>query len=100
MVDWFKRQAPIRVKFRNPGPGPKYLEISTGRTSEADAHTEAAKIVEQAVRGPLSPLVLVAATLAYAKAEGLSVAPYCSYVRAYMRRHPETLPLLAAGQQV
>ncbi len=43
---------------------------------------------------------LVAATLAYAKAEGLAVAPYCSYVRAYMRRHPETLPLLAPGQQI
>lgn len=41
----YRGSGPIRVKFRNPGPGPKYLEISTGRTSEADAHTEAAKIV-------------------------------------------------------
>jgi hypothetical protein len=43
---------------------------------------------------------LVAAALQYAKANGLRVAPYCSYVRSYMRRHPETQPLLAPGQTV
>ena len=43
---------------------------------------------------------LVAATLAHAKAQGLKVAPYCSYVRSYMRRHPETQALLAPGQAV
>lgn len=43
---------------------------------------------------------LVAAALGYAKREGLAVAPYCSYVRSYMKRHPETLALLARGQQV
>lgn len=43
---------------------------------------------------------LVAATLDYAKAQGLRVAPYCSYVRSYMRRHPETKALLAPGQTV
>jgi len=43
---------------------------------------------------------LVAATLEHAKAQGLRVAPYCSYVRSYMRRHPETQALLAPGQSV
>lgn len=43
---------------------------------------------------------LVAAALAYAQSEGLRVAPYCSYVRAYMKRHPETQVLLAPGQSV
>jgi predicted GNAT family acetyltransferase len=38
---------------------------------------------------------LVAAALVHAKANGLKVEPLCSYVRAYMRRHPETLTLLA-----
>jgi len=38
---------------------------------------------------------LVRAALAWAAAEGLKVQPACSYVRAYMHRHPETLPLLA-----
>jgi hypothetical protein len=38
---------------------------------------------------------LVAAAMAHAKANGLKVEPLCSYVRAYMRRHPEALALLA-----
>lgn len=37
---------------------------------------------------------LVHAALAYARQEGLRVQPSCSYVRVYMRRHPETLDLL------
>ena len=43
---------------------------------------------------------IVTAALDYVKSEGLRVAPYCSYVRAYMKRHPETQPLLAPGQSV
>src|SRR4029077_9359870 len=39
---------------------------------------------------------LVRAALAHARAAGLTVLPRCSYVRAYMRRHPETHSLLAA----
>ncbi|HRI18767.1 MAG TPA: GNAT family N-acetyltransferase [Burkholderiaceae bacterium] len=38
---------------------------------------------------------LVEAALAYARANGLKVVPLCSYVRAYMRRHPQTQDLLA-----
>lgn len=38
---------------------------------------------------------LVKATLSWARAEGLRVRPLCSYVAAYMRRHPETQDLLA-----
>ena len=37
---------------------------------------------------------LVAATLAWARHEGLQVQPTCSYVAAYMRRYPETQDLL------
>jgi predicted GNAT family acetyltransferase len=40
---------------------------------------------------------LVRATLDWARAEGLKVRPLCSYVAAYMRRHPETQDLLAPG---
>ena len=43
---------------------------------------------------------LVAAALAYARENGLKVAPYCSYVRSYMHRHPETHDLLATGQAI
>lgn len=38
---------------------------------------------------------LVGAALDHARTEGLKVRPACSYVRAYMRRHPQTLELLA-----
>jgi predicted GNAT family acetyltransferase len=43
---------------------------------------------------------LVHAALEHAKAKGLRVAPYCSYVRSYLRRHPEYQPLLAPGQSI
>ncbi len=38
---------------------------------------------------------LVAQALAHARREGLRVRPDCSYVAAYMQRHPQTLDLLA-----
>jgi predicted GNAT family acetyltransferase len=59
-------------------------------------HTEVPRKLEgrgvagQVVRGALD----------YARANGLKVAPVCSYVRAYMRRHKETHDLLAEGHIV
>ncbi len=38
---------------------------------------------------------LVRTALAHAQAHGLRVQPVCSYVRAYMQRHPETRALQA-----
>ena len=40
---------------------------------------------------------VVRAALDYARQRGLRVMPLCSYVRSYMRRHPETHDLLPAG---
>jgi len=40
---------------------------------------------------------LVQAAIAYAAANDLEVEPWCSYVRAYMRRHAEAQALLPAG---
>ena len=37
---------------------------------------------------------LVRAALAHAREHGLKVRPLCSYVQAYMRRHPEVQSLL------
>ena len=53
-------------------------------------HTE----VPPASEGRGIAAALVQAALAHARAHGLRVRPSCSYVRAYMRRHPETLDLL------
>jgi hypothetical protein len=54
-------------------------------------HTE----VPPALEGRGIAAALVRAALDHAAANGLKVAPQCSYVRAYMRRHPETHGLLA-----
>lgn len=40
---------------------------------------------------------LVAALLDHARRHKLAVEPACSYVRSYMRRHPESHDLLPAG---
>jgi predicted GNAT family acetyltransferase len=40
---------------------------------------------------------LVQAALAWAREQGLKVQPRCSYVAAYMQRHPDTLDLLDPG---
>jgi predicted GNAT family acetyltransferase len=54
-------------------------------------HTE----VPPALQGQGIAAALVRETLDWARREGLRVRPLCSYVAAYMRRHPETLDLLA-----
>ncbi len=56
-------------------------------------HTEVATGLEG--RGIAGQLVEAAMT--YASANGLKVEPWCSYVRTYMKRHPETRALLPDG---
>ena len=43
---------------------------------------------------------VVQAALDYAAGNRLKVMPLCSYVRGYMRRHPETQALLAPGARI
>lgn len=54
-------------------------------------HTE----VPAALQGLGLAGLLVQAALDWARAEQLRVRPSCSYVAAYMQRHPETQDLLA-----
>jgi uncharacterized protein len=53
-------------------------------------HTEVAPELE----GQGIASELVRAALAFAREQGLKVRPLCSYVQAYMRRHPEVQSLL------
>lgn len=46
------------------------------------------------LRGRGIAAALVRAALEHARAKGYRVRPDCSYVEAYMQRHPETLDLL------
>ena len=57
-------------------------------------HTE----VPAALQGQGVAAALVQAALAWAREQGLQVRPSCSYVAAYMRRHPETQDLLETGR--
>lgn len=52
-------------------------------------------VVDPRLQGRGVAAALVAAALAHARAEGLKVVPQCSYVEAYLRRHPETADLRA-----
>jgi len=56
-------------------------------------HTE----VPAALGGRGIAAALVVAALAHAEAQGWQVEPWCSYVRVYMQRHPESQRLLPAG---
>jgi len=56
-------------------------------------HTE----VPAALEGRGIAAALVRAAFAHAAANGLKVEPWCSYVRTYMKRHPETRALLPEG---
>jgi hypothetical protein len=47
-----------------------------------------------ALRGRGLAAQVVRAALDYARAQGLKVRPACSYVRTYLRRHPEAQDLL------
>ena len=53
--------------------------------------------VPQALEGRGIAGALVKAALAHARAAHLKVEPACGYVRAYMKRHPETHDLLVEG---
>ncbi|MEP7329356.1 MAG: GNAT family N-acetyltransferase [Betaproteobacteria bacterium] len=59
-------------------------------------HTEVAPSLEG--RGIAS--ALVEAMLDYASTNGFKVIPQCSYVRAWMQRHPESQALLAPGTRI
>jgi predicted GNAT family acetyltransferase len=54
-------------------------------------HTE----TPPALRGRGLAAQVVRAALDHARAHGLKVRPACSYVRTYLRRHPEAQDLLA-----
>jgi hypothetical protein len=53
--------------------------------------------VPRALTGRGIAAKLVDAALAYAAANHLRIEPWCSYVRSYMKRHPESQTLLPDG---
>lgn len=90
-------------EIRHDSAHGRFVATVGGREAVADyvrsgdtlqiVHTE----VPREFQGRGIAAALIAALLAYAAAQGLNVAPVCSYARAYMQRHPETRTLLAPG---
>jgi predicted GNAT family acetyltransferase len=62
-----------------------FLNYIRKRETLALVHTE----VPSALRGQHLGDALVEAAFAEARAEGLRVIPMCSFVKAYLRKHPE-----------
>ena len=56
---------------------------------DGDAMVIAHTIVPEAIGGRGIAAKLVQAAVDHARAEGLKVAPRCSYAEAWMRRHPQ-----------
>ncbi len=78
-----------------------FIAVVDGHTNVADYQLAAGVMrithtgVAPALRGRGIAAALIEAALAHARAAGLKVDPQCSYAAAYMRRHPETMDLLA-----
>jgi hypothetical protein len=77
----------VRVGERVVGLASYHVEDGT----MALPHTE----VDPTMGGRGLGTVLVSGVLDAARARGLTVLPYCSFVRHYIEQHPETLDLVA-----
>jgi len=79
----------------------RFQVVVDGLTCVADYRLNGAVMVmthtgvPPALQGRGIAAALVQAALDHAAAHGLKVDPRCSYVSAYMRRHPGTQALLA-----
>ena len=70
-----------------------FLQFRRSGSSITLTHTE----VPDQNEGKGIGSALARAALDYARKESLKVVPLCPFVSAYMRRHKETLDLLAPG---
>ena len=77
----------IRLGDRVVGLASYHVEDGT----MALPHTE----IDPSVGGRGLGSALVAGVLTAARERGLTVLPYCSFVRHYIQQHPETLDLVA-----
>lgn len=80
-------------RFTIPAPeGASYLEYKTESGTLTVLHT----VVPPALGGRGIAASLAEAAAAYAEAEGLVLASDCSYMTAWMKRHPRRQPPIPA----
>lgn len=88
------------VVEHRPAEG-RFICTVGGLQGEADYQIESSRMlmtrtwVDPKLQGRGVAAALVAAALDWARANGLKVVPRCSYVDAYLRRHPEAADLRA-----
>lgn len=85
------RHVPAQSRFEL-GPGPELAVCEYRRDGSAWIleHT----FVPETMRGAGVAAVLVKAALDHIQSEGGTVVPACSYVAAYIQRHPAYAPLV------
>lgn len=81
----------IRLGDRVVGLASYHVENGT----MALPHTE----IDPTVGGRGLGSALVAGVLTAARERGLTVLPYCSFVRHYIQQHPETIDLVAEADR-
>lgn len=92
MNDTAIRHSRMRNRFETEVDGQSaYVEYALEGGTMAIVHT----IVPEAIGGRGIAGKLVQAAVEHAQAEGLKVAPRCSYAAAWMDRHPEFADLRA-----
>ena len=83
-----------RRRFESPTEhGTAYLSYE--RSADGKVLDLQHTVVPEAAQGQGVGEGLVKAALDHAREDGLRVIPTCAFVNAWMRRHPETAPLLA-----
>lgn len=98
--------APAAVEVRHNEAESRFEALVDGELARADYRREGDALrlfhteVPYDLEGRGIAAALVRAALAHARANGLRVVPQCSYVRAWMKRHPESQDLLADGAQL
>ena len=89
------------LDVRHDAAASRFEAVVDGRRAELDYQLTGKVMriyhtgVPPALQGRGIAAELARAALAHARSAGWRVQPACSYVRSYMRRHPETQDLLA-----
>lgn len=93
----------LPVEFRHNAAASRFEATVDGQVSVASYHVVDGVMrihhtgVPRALTGRGIAARLVEAAIAYAASNHLEVEPWCSYVRTYMKRHPESQSLLPKG---